>query len=266
MRAIALGARLLAALFQVPDDVILRYMPMVAPLPKSFQESLQRAAVDGILASFWKETQGFHSDLLVESSISKEKLGDLPSPSTYGEITTTGARQVFNYMELYGRSEATVTFMDLGSGTGKLVTHGSLELQCLELAVGIELDLHRHSIGMANLERLRKINKDYGSVVVAHLYCGDILDANVSTATHIYISSLCFTKKMMLDLVTKLQNEALNLECVATLQPFPQAEQIDNSWRTFALSKTEYIEMSWTKPFGCPVLFYCLNTCDQKQP
>ena len=242
------------------------FRSMMAPFPRSFQEILHRAAVDEILASFWNESQGFPSDL-PESLTTKELPGCLPSPSTYGEVTTTGARQIFDHMELYGRSKA-ATFMDLGSGMGKLVTHGSMELQCLELAVGIELDPHRHSTATSNLKNSRKRRKDadFGSAAPVHLHRGDILDASVSTATHVYVSSLCFTKKMMQDLGTKLQNEAVNLKCVATLQPFPEAEQVHYPSRTLALTKTEYVEMSWTKPFGCPVFFYRLHTADRQQP
>lgn len=262
MRALALGARFLAATFQVPDDVILRYTPMVAPTPRSVKDYLRRAAVDRILELHWTPTQGFSSD--PRSWTTDEQPESFPNPSTYGEITTTGARQLFDHMELYGWSEAAATFMDLGSGTGKLVTQGALELQCLELAIGVELDPHRHSIGSANLKSLRSWRgEDVGAAAVVHLYCGDIFHADVSGATHIYISSLCFTKEMMFDLRTKLENEAFNLQWVATLQPFPESE---NPSCTFALTKIEYVEMSWTKPFGCPVLFYRLQSSDQRQP
>jgi hypothetical protein len=168
-------------------------------------------------------------------------------------------------MELYGWSEA-ATFMDLGSGTGKLVTQGALELQCLELAIGVELDQHRHSIGSTNLQRLKSWRgADVGSAAVVLLYCGDIMHANVSAATHVYISSLCFTKKMMFDLGMKLEKEALNLVWVATLQPFPKADSMDNASCAIALTKIEYVEMSWTKPFGCPVLFYRFQASDRKK-
>jgi hypothetical protein len=262
MLMFALGARLAAAIFQVPDNVILPYTPMIAPIPRSMKEILRRAAVNGILVSFWNVNQGFHTDQ--ESGKPKEQQ-DQPSPSTYGEITTTGARQLFEHMGLT-RSLHGSTFMDLGSGTGKLVTHACLELDCLERAVGIELDASRHAIGMDILKRSRRHEQvDYEKIEsVVHLYCGDMFDLDVLEATHLYIASLCFTKEMMHALSTKLQKEAPKLQCVATLQPFPPAASEDSTSSTFALIQTEYIEMSWTKPFGCPVYFYRLENADEQ--
>ena len=156
--------------------------------------------------------------------------------------------------------------MDLGSGNGKLVMQGAMEVPSLDLAVGIELDPERHSTGAANLEEIKNGEKnlvDYLSKV--RLICSDIFDADVSAATHVYISSLCFSEAMMIGLGKKLQNEGLKINVVATLKPFPLTEVLGFAPRTLLLIKVEYVEMSWTRPFGCPVFFYRLQPSDGKQ-
>ena len=59
-----------------------------------------------------------------------------PNPSTYGEVTTLGARQLFYYMGMTTKERDhppthqpdTIVFCDLGMGRGKLVVQAFLEL------------------------------------------------------------------------------------------------------------------------------------------
>jgi hypothetical protein len=82
---------------------------------------------------------------------------------------------------------------------------------------------------------------------------GDLFALEISEATHVYASSLCFTNVMMAGLADKLQAEAPNLQCVATLQKFPPDSLFDITYPAM-----EFVEMSWTKARGegCPVYFY----------
>ena len=55
-----------------------------------------------------------------------------------------------------------------------------------------------------------------------NLFQGDLFQMDISTATHIYIASLCFTDEMMSMLSTKISNEGGDqLQYVATLKPLP---------------------------------------------
>jgi hypothetical protein len=93
------------------------------------------------------------------------------------------------------------------------------ELDYLERAVCIELDASKHALGMDSLNRARNNAGTYNEKITSTvcLCCGDMFDFNISTATHVYIASLCFTNEMMQGLATKLRNEAPHLQQVATL-------------------------------------------------
>ena len=90
----------------------------------------------------------------------------------------------------------------------------------------------------------------------------DILNTDLHNATHIYIASLCFPPRLMKELETKIVKECscnsshknhhvgdADGVIVATLQRFP------NDLRSRS-PQVQYMEMSWTKPFGCPVYLY----------
>ena len=87
-----------------------------------------------------------------------------------------------------------------------------------------------------------------------NLFQGDLFQMDISTATHIYIASLCFTDEMMSMLSTKISNEGGDqLQYVATLKPFPiDFEDISG----FNLREARYVEMSWTKPRGMGGVVY----------
>ena len=82
---------------------------------------------------------------------------------------------------------------------------------------------------------------------------GDLYKIDISSATHIYVASLCFTEEMMERLARKIVNEGENLKCVATLKAFPE-EYEDRLGKP----SIQYLEMSWTqyKGTGSRVYFY----------
>lgn len=219
-----LGIRLAAAVLQVPPDVIGSRVPMMAPLPKSLEEMHRRQEMDEIMKEWDNELQGSHQS----------------GPATYGEVTNVGARQLFDYMGII--DDPGSVFVDLGSGCGKLVLQAGLELQVPSF--GVELDPERHEVA---LKHLSTIQNDTAEFVT--LECDDLFEFDVSEATHVYVSSLCFTDEMMVRTSQKLFHEAPNLKCAATLKKLPSAQ----SWGE---PRVEFIEMSWSKPLGCSVYFY----------
>ena len=186
-------------------------------------------------------------------------------PSTYGEITPLGARQLFGAMGLYDYNrnrkrqhsdsdaddaddaddDGGAHFYDLGSGTGKLVAQAVLELSSpllgkttLKKATGIELSPSRHKAAiqskqntintLCNTKKLKSLFSSSSSSSSGQQYeyniynatanniindnnnnkleliQGDLFDIDLSTATHIYIASLCFPDNLMLKLEERL--------------------------------------------------------------
>jgi hypothetical protein len=174
-------------------------------------------------------------------------------------------------------------FFDLGSGGGRLVIQSFLELPFVYKSVGIELSPSRHKIAIqtwTNLVqngdalRIRKLaEKSWGShyleqddatVSGVELHEGDLFDLDISQATHLYISSLCFSEDMLVRIVEKIEREGIALQIVASLRllPLPYDRGSENlSSKRVRLGRNpwmEYVEMSWTKARGdgCRVYLY----------
>ena len=247
-------------------------------------------------------------------------------PSTYGEITPLGTRQLFGAMGLLDRTTApdsfAAHFVDLGSGTGKVVGQAVVELSSkIDKATGVELSPSRHQSAIRAKEALvewllhrRQPNGNEGIIDWYSSTCstsvsnfsmeagdlmdidkklelieGDLFDVDLSTATHIYIASLCFPDNLMLRLEEALcqriarqqhhqrhqhhhhedqtrndndtddndtndtAGEVANLQWIATLRQFPNdlggIQPI-----------VRFMEMSWTSPLGCAVYLYRCDT------
>lgn len=325
---------MLGALLLCPPDLIERQIPMIAPLASTLEVIRNRREVDKLLEECWKNSDAGYEiqptdewivnnqeQLLLqegdrfgileqdttatptdENSIAKRK-----QPSTYGEITSKGARQLFGAMGLLDDSprnnnnnnksqQLPIHFFDLGSGAGKLVGQVVLELpnDRVERATGIELSPSRHESAIVAREALRRLrsrrldwstsrnnNNDSISFVSNHdkleLLERDLFDVDLSTATHIYVASLCFPHNLMVRLEERLQQlmghhhhreeeqeefrndaeqdgspENRKLQWVASLQPFP-----NNLGGIRPVVR--FMEMSWTKPLGCAVYLYRCN-------
>lgn len=196
------------------------------------------------------------------------------NPSTYGEITFLGSRQLFHFMHIYENQNKPISFIDLGSGNGKLVVQAYLEVPKLRSVRGVELSPSRHQTALSSWTNIREeakcIRNDTlscfdektstekkDSDVEVTLMQGDLFETDISEATHIYVASLCFSEEMMNDLGMKIKNEGQNLVYVATLKPFPSSFEEAGFVR-----EARYVEMSWTKPRGIGgiVYFYSRNT------
>jgi len=191
------------------------------------------------------------------------------NPATYGEITELGVRQLIHYMKMLSNDDhndiqkekvSKLHFIDLGSGSGKLVVQAYLEIPHLIRVEGIELAPARHEIALQAWEKVENEAKDIRGLLKdihrgdklrlldakLNLLHGDLFQLDISTATHIYVASLCFTDEMMNLLSAKVIKEGTNLQCLATLKPFP------NTFEDVSCFKEEirYVEMSWTAPRG----------------
>lgn len=279
MIVLNLAIKIAASILSVPPEAISVSLPPMAPPPRSQKEFQHRREIDAALASFWKETDGFDSPSeelnLVDERYGVTREATTKRPSTYGEITPMGSRQLFDYMNMYqsvfdfnSKKKQDIIFYDLGSGAGRLVAQSFLELPRIRKAVGVEMAASRHESAVSAWQKivdsgraddirrmgvgntLRNANE---AAEYVQFNKGDLFDLDVSDATHIYASSLCFTEAMMVDLASKLNSEAPRLQCFATLQQFPP-----KSLFGIEHPAMEFVEMSWTaaRGEGCPVFFY----------
>lgn len=242
-----------AALFSLPPEVFSPSPPMIEPPPRSKMESQNRDMVSDLLQRGWNEA----ADVFTLTNADETAIGDYagesmnagPNPSTYGEITPLGARQLFHYMGMNKRGD--VVFCDLGMGQGKLVVQAYLELPRTKRVVGVELAPSRYH---AAVNAWNTISQERSiSTKGISLRHGDLFQTDLYDTTHVYVASLCFTDDMMRRLADKLAKEASHLVCVATLRTLP-------GWKHDGV---EYVEMTWTKPQGCAVYFYFGNRKDR---
>lgn len=205
----------------------------------------------------------------------------------------TGARQLFYHMGLSAppksnidRGNPKIQFFDLGSGGGRLVLQSHLELPSVCRSVGIELSPTRHEIAMRRMKKLvvsgtvdrirESAQKSWGwetgvcSSAVIDLIQGDLFELDISKATHMYLSSLCFSDSMLDRIVHKIETEGFSLQIVASLRLLPlrksgdhsKGKEIRDNLREVRLGEKpwmEFIEMSWTRGDGCPVYFYSVK-------
>jgi len=236
------------------------------PYPPSTPDEMdRRQRITNIFYQGWSPTDGFKTPKdqvdALDSLMKSEETGHLPS--TYGEITDLGARQLFDYLGLLANEEADYTFVDLGCGSGKLLVQSYMELPNVNGIIGIELANARYRAAIDAWDRVKteasEIRHQAGNAKTAdmEIYEGDLYELDISSATHIYVASLCFTDDMMRRLAKKMIEEGDQLRCVATLKQFP-AEFENNLGGT---PSKKYVEMSWTKTRGngCTVYFYRLN-------
>ena len=288
--------RIAAAILSVPPDVIAPIVPMIAPSPRNSLEVQLRNEVNTVLsgrcsaadtgaplfaisseeANFVDCNSGLPGVANVYKSDDNENLA-----STYGEITMLGARQLFHHMSLTTQKSGSKNnqdfhFYDLGSGGGRLVIQSYLELPSVSTSVGIELSHSRHDIASqtynylqenGDITRIRNLarrawgieHKEDTDKSGIELYEGDLFKLDISKATHIYASSLCFSEKMLEMLVEKIEMEATSLQVIASLRKLPLKEINNkglvkigrNPWQ-------EWIEMSWSKE-GVSVYLYTVE-------
>jgi hypothetical protein len=130
-----------------------------------------------------------------------------------------------------------------------------MELPNVQHVLGIELANARYKAAIQAWGKLKKEATDVrlGKSAVVDIREGDLFQMDLSSATHVYVASLCFTDAMMQRLAHKLRDEGDKLQVVATLKPFPQ----DFDQR-LGIPQKKFLEMSWTKSRGngCTVYFY----------
>lgn len=267
-----------AAILQVPVEVYTT-PPMMDPNPPSTQEERRiRHRIVSLLEKGWDPMDGFDipsRDVeFVNDTMNATRTDH--NPSTYGEVTELGARQLFHYMGIaqelnqgksvknFNTRDSGVNFFDLGCGNGKLVIQAFMEVSSLKSSRGVELAPSRLRIAkqawhiikkeavtirqdLASFKnkQIKERSREKESVAQVSLDEGDLFLYDISDATHIYVASLCFTEDMMKGLGRKIIHEATSLSCIATLKRFPVEVE-----ERLGEPRQEFVEMSWTKARG----------------
>ena len=253
--------------------------PMTDPNPPSTSaEKELRQRISQLLEKGWSSSDGF-----VVSKDEFNGLNDMMGvedkkeslPATYGEISELGSRQLFHHMGLNSSNKSKdhddLTLIDLGCGNGKLLVQAYMELPNVRHARGIELSNTRYKsaiqawdniktdardLRMLKSSEVNVDNPDAFTEGTVDILEGDLYEMDVSSATHIYASSLCFTDDMMRKLAQKLVDEGDKLKVVATIKSFPKEFH-----EQFGPPRIEFFQMSWTEKSGCIVHLYELEKC-----
>lgn len=191
----------------------------------------------------------------LDGRASAQEVADIDSrfgstASTYGEVTLDGGRVILQALihPPFCTSAPCdgACFVDLGSGEGKMV---ALAAMCAGVffsrSIGVEYSQTRHASATLACQRLHTMvdpRERLGSSI--ELVCGDMLQAHDAThaATHVYLSSLLFSRETML-LLAQMLDAAPKLLAIASLQEFP----LESSW-SFALARgrrTVRARMTW---------------------
>ncbi|KAG7351696.1 histone methylation protein [Nitzschia inconspicua] len=319
-------AQILASIFLCPPDVIERWIPMMEPLPRHWHEWQHRKFIDSMLQQVYSTNTniGYQVPLGDEWIVNNQQerqqhisrietnerytyrritastdsirattnnniiMNSSWDPSTYGEITTTGVRQLIHAMNLHPQENRIdnmdddntgVHFYDLGSGAGKLILQMAMELidsnTCATTTTttttvtvsGVELSSTRHEAAQRAKETLLQLSLKPNdcdflfpttTLDAVEFLQDDMLSVDLHRATHIYVASLCFPSWLLTNLEEKILRECTHtLQCIATLQRFPNDLMMqDKLVSSFQKPLVRYMEMSWTRPFGAAVYIY----------
>lgn len=151
---------------------------------------------------------------------------------TYGEITPEGASMLIKEYKLNGND----VFYDLGCGVGKLVFQVLLE-GGVKKSIGIELSPTRIKYAKDAQEKLKDILSTHKCGIIDFLE-QNMLDADLSDATALYVASTCFSDDVMTQLAKKLSTLKPGLRLV-TLTKLP-------TLYNFRLDKQLTIPMTWS--------------------
>ena len=235
---------------------------------------------DSILSKYWSPEDGVRTRFSDSGTENIGNHDSQSHQLTYGEVTPLGVRQLAYEMgiakcndnsnaknadDLNDENDSKIIFYDLGSGVGRLATQMYIDQpNRVAKAIGIELAEDRHTIGTIALEGIvaeeqdateifhTSHNEDEPTVPWSYMFptepfpvqfiYGDALEVDLDPATtHVYISSLCFPKNVLLALQKKLLGLP-NIRVVAALNRLDLMHQLGGEhWEERSAS----IQMSW---------------------
>lgn len=203
------------------------FLPIVVLLSANHIFVQEIPDVKQLLLSHYDDRAGYS----IETN-EQQKINSQGWSPTYGEIKPEGASMLIKEYNL----NANDVFYDLGCGVGKLVFQVFLE-GGVKKSIGIELSPTRIKYAKNVQNKLKDITSSDDNRSL-DFYEQNILDADVSDATAIYIASTCFSDKMMTKLTKKLSQLKPGLRFV-TLTKLPVLYN-------FRLDRQVTIPMTWS--------------------
>ena len=234
---------------------------------------------DLILSRFWTPKDGIDDIFFQIDSEDINYYKSERHHLTYGEVTPLGVRQLAYEMGIAkcddGEDQTTlfdngnieynndddddgIVFYDLGSGVGRLVTQIYVDQPDRVIkAIGVELAEKRHNIGTNALngimeedlfgagtfDGIAKYNDDIATAQFSiKLIHGDATEVDLDSATtHVFISSLCLPKNVLLTIQERLLHLP-NIRVIAALNRLDMMHQLGGEkWH----ERDVPIQMSW---------------------
>ncbi|MCX7338048.1 MAG: methyltransferase domain-containing protein [Alphaproteobacteria bacterium] len=168
------------------------------------------------------------------------------SKSTYGELLPVGAIRAAKLLKI----APTDIVYDLGSGTGRALMMLYL-VSSAKKYVGIEISKTRDDIAQEALKKLRTIPGALNAKRPIEFQHQNVLNANFSDATVIYISSLCFPPEVVDAILDKIVATVKPGCRILTSKPFSEHPHIGPA-------EVVEIPMSW-RPTGSKTHMYSVQ-------
>uniref|UniRef100_A0A7S4AB02 Histone H3-K79 methyltransferase n=1 Tax=Pseudo-nitzschia australis TaxID=44445 RepID=A0A7S4AB02_9STRA len=233
---------------------------------------------DLILSRYWTPKDGIDDIFFQDDSGDGNHYKSERHHLTYGEVTPLGVRQLAYEMgiakcddgeyqtSLFGNGNTEnnndddgIVFYDLGSGVGRLVTQIYMDQPDRVIkAIGVELAEERHKTGTNALNGIMEEEYLFGagtfdgtakyndgistaqfSIQLIH---GDATEVDLDSATtHVFISSLCLPKSVLLTIQEKLLHLP-KIRVIAALNRLDMMHQLgEEKWH----ERDAPIQMSW---------------------
>ena len=205
---------------------------------KPSQKIYSTQEVNTIIDDVYTDVSGFSI-----AQVERQFIEDQGGNPTYGEITVESVARLLNDLNLTAKDY----FFDLGSGVGKVCVQAALTTPAY--AIGIELSPTRYQDAQLIKNELikRNILTDANKLKFIEQ---NIVDADLSKATAIFMCSTCFSDNLMQTLINKMAQECKNGLQVITLKDLPAHDK-------FKLLKNYELPMTWSQ--GSPVYLYQLQ-------
>lgn len=193
------------------------------------KNALNHEIVQGYLDNLYQEANGY----LKYSSEEKSQYISHDVCITYGEVLYLSLISFTEQLNLDSRD----TFLDLGSGLGKICTSILLGTACKRV-IGIEASTRLHQQAIKVLPQLTHfLEAEHKTLDLIH---GNFLSSEllpeIQRATVVFINSTAFTYDL-LDKIEGVLNQCPNIRAVLSFKPFANL--------TLPFNKTVIIEASW---------------------
>jgi hypothetical protein len=191
-------------------------------------------------------------------AISREEKtsGQFPGRSAlYGEI---GPEGVATIVQTFGGINRSDSFFDLGSGLGKVALQVFLSTDAGHV-VGVELAESRHNGAVEALEALRIRYPSLASELTGgrtlQFLHEDILKADLSNATVIWMGSLAFPKELLAKVGMRILDQVRDGCKVLTMLEFPVI-QPDQRKMQLVKKGSFLVDVRWTSKHGSKAYLY----------